>query len=56
MKKFSLTRKIGCVLLLKIILLFALWKLCFDHPLSKNDRQAGVNAIFLAPLEKTNDK
>lgn len=38
----SLTRKIAIFLIVKLSLLFCLWKLCFSHPLPKELRREGV--------------
>ncbi|OJV93067.1 MAG: hypothetical protein BGO43_07780 [Gammaproteobacteria bacterium 39-13] len=62
MKKDTLTRKITFLLMIKIVLLFCLWKLSFNHPLSHDSRKNGILTLFnlnsysALSLETTNDR
>lgn len=50
----SLVRKISIVLILKLLLLYTLWKVCFSHPLPSAERKERIQSIFL--LEGLDDK
>ncbi len=53
MLKYPLARKISFLLITKVLLLIALWKFCFSHPLSETERQAGLSARY-STSEKMN--
>lgn len=42
----SLTKKITVLLIVKLLLLYCLWKICFSHPLAKDLRREGVKSLI----------
>lgn len=46
MKDYSLARKISVFLLIKLFLLFILWKVCFSHPLSSMQREKRIDSYL----------
>lgn len=51
----SLARKISIILVIKLLLLFVLWKICFSQPFSKEQRKNGV-ASFIYTMGKFHDQ
>ena len=45
----ELSIEIGLILIFKIFLLWAIWWVCFSHPISKETRQQAVTQILLTP-------
>jgi hypothetical protein len=43
----SLKREIALILVLKVILLFTLWSLWFDHPMPRDQRAANTARLIL---------
>ncbi len=46
-RPWSLRREIAVLLVLKVILLYAIWELWFDSPMPKSDRAANTARIIL---------
>jgi len=43
--------EISLILAIKIFLLWAIWWICFSHPIAKESRQHAVTQILLTPLK-----
>ena len=41
--------EIAIIVVIKIVLLWLIWWLCFSHPVSKETRQQAVTQILLTP-------
>jgi hypothetical protein len=39
--------EIAVILLVKILLLYLLWAMCFSHPVAKDARQSAVTRVIL---------
>jgi hypothetical protein len=48
LKRFSLRQEIILVVLIKLILLYFLWALCFSHPIDKTLSSADINSHLLS--------
>lgn len=48
MKKDTLAQKIFYILLVKVMLIFCLWKIFFAHGLSQDSRKDGISALILS--------
>jgi hypothetical protein len=46
-KHGQLALEITIILIVKVILLWAIWALFFSHPVAKDDRQSAVTRIIL---------
>jgi hypothetical protein len=46
-----LALEITLILVVKIILIWALWALCFSNPIPKESREAAVKQIIISPKE-----
>jgi hypothetical protein len=46
--QWSLAREITCVVIIKMLLLYGVWSLWFNHPIPKNERANATAQIILS--------